>query len=346
MNQPGHLTYAEISSQGEAIEQVARQESEIRAWVERYLAKGQYEEIIFIGSGSSYYQAITMAATCRKWLGAYASAMPSSDLLLFGETWMPADRRTLIVGVSRSGESSEVVLALQAFKDKPNRTICGITCYADSTMGRLCDCLVSPLGQEASTVMTRSLSSMIYLMQRAIAAVGGSDRELPAVAERIEAVVKASDSLADELTNKSYNKVIYLGMGGYYGLAQEGCLKLKEMANIWTESFGTLEFRHGPKSIVDGETLIVILLSEEARGYELKVAQEMQAYGASVVLVTRKGGADTSFADGVLEVGGPADDDARAVLYLPLMQYIGYYTAMKRGLDPDHPRNLTQVVKL
>lgn len=73
----------------------------------------------------------------------------------------------------------------------------------------------------------------------------------------------------------------------------------------------------------------------------------MKAYGAFVLLVTTAKGEDTSFADAVFELGGGSlSDEARAVLYLPLLQYLGFYTAMKKGVDPDHPRNLTQVVKI
>jgi glucosamine--fructose-6-phosphate aminotransferase (isomerizing) len=136
-------------------------------------------------------------------------------------------------------------------------------------------------------------------------------------------------------------------MGSYYGLAQEACLKIKEMSCVWTESFGTMEFRHGPKSVVEPGTMVCLLLSETARDYEIKVAQEMKEYGAHVVIITADKGGDTGFADLVFETGGRAlSDEARAVLYMPLVQYIGYYTALREGRNPDSPRNLTQVVKI
>ncbi|WP_331436715.1 SIS domain-containing protein [Gordoniibacillus kamchatkensis] len=160
--------------------------------------------------------------------------------------------------------------------------------------------------------------------------------------------VQAADSFVRNLVqNQTFTKYIYLGMGSFYGLALEACLKIKEMSCVWTEAFGTLEFRHGPKSIVEPGTFVCLLLSEQARDYELKVAREMQEYGAFVMLLTGRNGEDTAFADSVFEVGGSRiSDDARAVLYLPALQYMGYYTALKLGSDPDSPRNLTQVVKI
>ncbi len=348
----GILTYPEIGAQAEALAAAVHHlESAQKDWVSRYIGNTEYEEVIFIGSGSSYYQAQTMAATFRKWLGRSASAQPSSEIFLFRDTAAVTNRKTLLVGVSRSGESTEVILALESVQSLENWTTCGITCYEDSKLAQISDCLVSPLGKEKSTVMTKSLSSMTLQMQAAIALASGQDQlwaEIAQVTAADAEVVKSADAFAKPfVAENDLNKFVYLGMGAYFGLAQEACLKIKEMSYVWTESFGTLEFRHGPKSIVEPGTLICLLLSESARSYEVKVAEEMKAYGATVLIVTAEKGSDTDFADAVFEVGGRSlTDEARSVLYLPVLQYIGYYTALKNNVDPDHPRNLTQVVKI
>ncbi|WP_375140539.1 SIS domain-containing protein [Cohnella herbarum] len=346
----GILTLPEIGDQAEALAGAWEQLKQQSSWVQDYLANNEYDEVVFIGSGSSYYQSQVMATTFRLWLGRSASALPSSDIFLFRDQSVARDRKILLVGVSRSGESSEVILALDSVKDLANWTTCGITCYESSRLGVMTPCLVSPLGKEQSTVMTKSFSSMTFMMQAAIAqAAGGSIlEEMEQVLDLHGDVVKRANSFAESLAEANdFNKYIYLGMGAYYGLSQEVCLKLKEMSYVWTESYGTLEFRHGPKSVVEPGTLVCLLVSENARSYELKVAEEMKAYGAFVLLVTTAGGADTEFADAVFELGGGfLSDEARAVLYLPLLQYLGFYTAMKRGVDPDHPRNLTQVVTI
>lgn len=350
-NEFGQLTYPEISAQAEALEAALGQLEAQKDWVSRYIGNPDFDEIIFIGSGSSYYQAQTMAATYKKWVGRPASAHPSSEIYLFRDAAAVPGRSYLLVGVSRSGESTEVILALESVRGVPGWTTCGITCHEDSKMAQMADCLVSPLGKEKSTVMTKSLSSMTFMMQAASAVAAGKPElwaEAVKVAEADAAVVQAADMFAKQFVQAhELHKFIYLGMGAYYGLSQEACLKIKEMSYVWTESFGTLEFRHGPKSIVEPGTLVCLLLSETARAYELKVAEEMKAYGATVLLVTARAGEDTAFADAVFETGGAdVSDEARGVLYLPVLQYIGFYTALKKNVDPDHPRNLTQVVKI
>jgi len=351
MGQYGVLTHPEISSQSEALRSAWEQLDVQSSWIETYLKDESYREVIFIGSGSSYYQAQIMAAAFRRLLGRAASAQPSSELMLFRDH-VSIPGKKLLVGVSRSGESSEVVLALNAVKDLPDWSICGITCYAESRMGQMAECLVSPKGAEQSVVMTKSFSSMTYMMQAAIAKASGNEQaiqEMKAVPELQEPVVAVSDKLAKQITeeNPLFLNYVYLGMGPMTGLSQEACLKIKEMSNVWTEAFGTLEFRHGPKSIIENGSLVVLLLSEQGRSYELRVAEEMKEYGAKVVILTSEAGEDTAFADYVLETGGRASsDDARCTLYLPLLQYLGYYTALKKNVNPDEPRNLTQVVKI
>ena len=353
MSMTGTHTYREIGLQAKAIEAAWKQVQVQQDWIQRFLGgSASYEEVVFIGSGSSYYQAQVMAATYRRWTGRSASALPSSELFLFRDSHVPASvKQVLAVGVSRSGESTEVLLALESVSRLEGWDVCGITCYEESSMAKLAPCLVSPLGKEESTVMTQSFSSMTFLMQAAIASAAGHSAALGELEQVVRAsagvVARAEEVVRDWLPKQALNKTIYLGMGAYIGLAHEACLKLKEMSCVWTESFGTLEFRHGPKSVVEPGTLVVLLLSEGARDYELKVAQEMKAYGATVLVLTAERRADADFADEVFEVGGAElSDEARSVLYMPLLQYLGYYTAVGKGLDPDHPRNLTQVVRI
>lgn len=347
----GQFTYPEITAQAEALQAAWKQLEIQQAWITKYLCNPVHDEIIFIGSGSSYYQSLAMASTCRSWMGKSATAYPSSEIFLFRNQATSAHRNYLLIGVSRSGESTEVILALDSVKQHPNWTIAGITCYKESTMSGLAECLVSPLGEEQSTVMSKSFSSMLFMMQVAIARAAANDAvlgELKKVMEVDGQVVGQSDTFIQSVVQKrAFNKYVYLGMGTFYGLSLEACLKVKEMAYVWTEAYGTLEFRHGPKSIIEPGALVCLLLSEQARSYELKVAEEMQEYGAYIMIITARQGKDTDFADAVIEIGAAdVSDDARSVLYLPALQYLGFYTALQKGVDPDYPRNLTQVVKI
>lgn len=105
-----------------------------------------------------------------------------------------------------------------------------------------------------------------------------------------------------------------------------------------SEPFHFMEFRHGPMSMVNQQAVVVGLLSNAARRHEAQVLSEMQALGAKVVSIG-EAQADIEFQSGLPE-------SVRGVLYLPVMQSMAFYRSLKKGLNPDRPKNLTAVVQL
>ena len=122
------------------------------------------------------------------------------------------------------------------------------------------------------------------------------------------------------------------------GWLSEISLKLKEMTLSHSEPFHFMEFRHGPQSMVTDQTLIVGLLSDENRAAEATVLDEMRQRGAQVLSIGETD-AVVTFESGVPEA-------IRGALYPPIGQLMAFERALMRGLDPDHPHNLTAVVHL
>src|SRR4030095_8920954 len=105
--------------------------------------------------------------------------------------------------------------------------------------------------------------------------------------------------IRDFCASHDFADFVYLGQGPFYGLACEGALKVTQMAVSYAQSFHPLEFRHGPKSIVGPETLLVFLLSESGYQVECEVLCDMKSLGATTMVVTN-GGATKGRAAGVL----------------------------------------------
>jgi glucosamine--fructose-6-phosphate aminotransferase (isomerizing) len=112
-----------------------------------------------------------------------------------------------------------------------------------------------------------------------------------------------------------------------------------------SEAYHFLEFRHGPKSMVDSSTLVVGLLSDTARRAETQVLREMKELGATL-LVLAESAEGLGWADAVVPFGSGLPEGARLPLYLPVLQLLAYHRAVSKALDPDAPRNLDAVVKL
>jgi glucosamine--fructose-6-phosphate aminotransferase (isomerizing) len=204
---------------------------------------------------------------------------------------------------------------------------------------------------EQSTVMTRSFTSMLIAQQYIAASLAkdaaflGSLWTVPAAAER--AIADINPRIREFVAARQFNDYAYLGQGPFYGLACESALKVTEMSVSYAQVFHTLEFRHGPKSIVGPETLIGVLLSESNYEVELEVLQEVKSLGGTTIAITNR--ADDrarAAADLLIEFAFDAPEFACLAPYVFPGQLLGLYTGLKKGFDPDNPRNLSRAVLL
>jgi glucosamine--fructose-6-phosphate aminotransferase (isomerizing) len=209
--------------------------------------------------------------------------------------------------------------------------------------------LISPEGREESVAQTRSFSSMLAGCVALAYLAGGQPEHLddldalPALGQRL---MGRHQSLAQSLgRNLDLDQVFFLGSGPRYGLACEAMLKLKEMSLTTSEAYHFLEFRHGPKSMVDERTLVVGLLSDAAREAETAVLNEMKGLGATILILAESGDG-LSWADHVVCFESDLPELARLSLYLPVLQLYAYYRSVGKGLNPDAPRHLDAVVQL
>jgi glucosamine--fructose-6-phosphate aminotransferase (isomerizing) len=332
-------TYREIESQPDAWAQAL---DLIRAAPLPRAA--DYDQVIFTGCGSTYYLSLAAAALYQELTGRPARAVPGGELLLNSQTVVTqiANLRYLLVAVSRSGTTTETVKAVEKFKTEKRGDVLVISNYAETLSGLADFNLVIDKGQEQSVAQTRSFASM-YVAAAGLAArmAGRADLldsmpALPGIGQRLirdfePAARQTGEALA-------FDRFYFLGSGIRYGLACEVNLKMKEMTLTHSEPFHFLEFRHGPMSMVNGNAVIVGLVSESNSGHEKAVLDEMQALGGKTVALGESG-VDFAFESGIPE-------SVRGVLYLPVLQLMAFYRSLAKGLNPDRPNNLVSVIKL
>lgn len=336
-----HHTLAEINSQPEAWQNALEVVQERRADLLR-LVEGRYEQVIFTGCGSTYYLSLAGSALFQELTGLPACAYPASELWLSPQASYPPGR-TLLAAVSRSGTTTETIKAVERFKAEKRGAALVISNYPDTPLAALADlALIIPKGQEQSVAQTRSFTSMYVAVAAWCALAAGREDllqslfALPAAGERLLA---SYDDLARQTgENLSLDRFYFLGSGARYGLACEASLKMKEMTLSHSEPFHFLEFRHGPMSMVSPQALVIGMLADATRSQELAVLDEMQALGGKV-LSLGEAGARVAFESSLPE-------PVRGVLNLPVLQLMGFYRSVSKGLNPDRPTNLTAVVQL
>ena len=313
---------------------------------------GSAEEWLFIGCGSSYYIALAAAATWSMVTGKRARAIPASELLLFPDLVFAGSGGIAGVAISRSGLTSETIKAAEFLeREKDIRTL-AITGTSGQTLEQVTTNTLPLLPfDEKSTVMTRSFTSMLLGLQF-FAAFMGNDHSF---ANSLSALPDSTRNTLDDLNpriakfvnSRQFADYICLGQGPFYGLACETALKITEMSASYSQSFHTLEFRHGPKSVVSPETLVVFLLSERGYDAECDVLEEIKGLGATTLTITNH--ADNRArrsSDLLVEFGFDLPELARMAPFVFAGQLIGLHTGLKKGLDPDNPRNLSRVVIL
>jgi glucosamine--fructose-6-phosphate aminotransferase (isomerizing) len=348
---PGFYTESEVLSQPRCWAETLRQleeDSEVERIIREFSSSRRW---IFIGCGSSYYLALAAAASWKAATGLPARAFPASELLLFPDLVLDQDSLPQPVLISRSGTTSEVLKAGDYLASKGVPFV-GVTCTADEALQQMAAATLRPsASSEKSTVMTLSFTSMLIAIQYLAAKLAGNTRFL----DSLRRIPQASQSALDYaraatksfVDSHEFADYVWLGQGPYYGLACEGALKINEMSLSYTQSFHTLEFRHGPKSIVGPETLIMFQLSDEGYEQERGVLEEVKELGGTTLVVANH--ADERVrraADLVLELNWEGHEYAGLAPRIVPAQLLGFYTGLKKGLDPDNPRNLSRVVIL
>lgn len=310
------------------------------------------QEWVFVGCGSSFYVAQAASASMTALTGLRAQALPASELLLFPQQALSARVKTVPVLISRSGRTSEVLKVAEWLREHKIPTL-GISCAPGERLEKLVgSVIVLPAADEQSTVMTRSFTTMLMGLEGLAAQLGGQPDFIAAQLTLENSAGNLLRTLPQKISGfvnlHDFEDYVCLGQGGLYGIACESALKLTEMSVSYGQSFHTLEFRHGPKSIVSKKTLIVFLLSESGYEAEIEVLEEVKKLGGTTLVIANRAEARArAAADLLVELGADeVPEIARLPLYVIGGQLMGLYTGIKKGHDPDKPRNLSRVVVL
>lgn len=340
----GHITWSELVSQPDAWKGlIARLDA---GQDMPPLSLDEFDEVVVIGSGTSYYLALAVADWVRRRHAVPARAVPSCEIMLDEqEAALAPGRKRLVVAISRSGESSELILAVKALQ-AAGGIVLGVSCLADSTLLRMADqAFLIAEGREDGLVMLRSFTSMLIALQYLF---GSADdraalRTLPAAGRA--ALEEHADELHAIANSRPFDRFVYLASGSSYPIALEASLKVQEMSISTSEAYHSLEYRHGPKATADSNTFLTLFaLPDPDLG--LSLARDMKALGVTLLVVGPGADDYAGIADLVIPATVGRDAGLCSALSLLPLQILAFETAMRRGKNPDAPENLSRVVIL
>lgn len=346
-NKYSEMTYREIYGQPDSFQAILDTLPVIEKTLDEVFDK-DYDELIFTGCGTSLYLAQTSAYIWRSLNNTPAIAVPCSELLFFPENYVKG-KRTLVLPITRKSYTTEVRRAIDRVHELPGVTSLAITCDEDSKAYNE-HYILAPDTWEDSVIMTRSFTAMIFLAEILSMHVSGHEEMIIGMKDYkkdAEKMLKDCDALAKQMLdeNQNLNLFITLGQGAYYGISNECMNKMKEMGISNSEAYYTMEYRHGPMSLVDENTLLVLLSNEKTEKTDEALMQQMQSFSG----ITCGIGPHTGSMKGLtyhLETNSNYNELQAAALMGLIGQFLGYHISLKKKIDADSPRHLTQAIVL
>lgn len=324
--------------------------------------------IILTGAGSSAFIGECLAPLLLRRLDRRVEAIATTDLLSGPTQYLQPDVPTLLVSFGRSGSSPESV----AVVDLTERLLrdCHqlvFTCNEQGTLYQRCRgragslaILLPPETHDQSFAMTSSFTAMMLAASLVFDGLSGGDSHGEGVGGGVARVARATQQLLTEhnaplrlLAAESYSRVVYLGSNGFKALAREAALKLMELSDgkVVAAFDSPLGFRHGPKTIVTGDTLVFVFVSNDpyTRRYDLDLLQELRADGRAgkIIAVTAQAG-DSGTPGENLRVAGLAEacDGELYFPYVVCAQLYAFHRSLALGNTPDQPSNSGTVTRV
>ena len=307
---------------------------------------------LFVACGSSYYLSQLVANVWQGMMGVPCRGIPASEFLFAPEETLQRSGAQQAVLVSRSGETTEVLRVAEILRANPAILTMGVTCGANSRLEKLCQhTLKLTWADEKSTVMTRSFTSMLLAFEKLGAALAGRTEwiaKLDSLPEKVQPWLNANAAKIRTFgVKRRFADLVFLGQGAHYWLAQEATLKVTEMSSSYAQAYYTLEFRHGPRAIASRDTLITFFISDAAEEEETVLVSELKELGAAtLVVVNHATPALARSSDLLVELGLDEPEFARLAPAAIPAQLLGASVGLRKGLNPDAPKNLDRVVTL
>lgn len=345
-------TATEIAQQPQVWQEVAQLVDRNRSRLDGFLAPllaNPALRVVLSGAGTSGFIGDCLAPALSRHLGRRVDAVATTDLVAGPQLHLQRDVPILLVSFGRSGNSPESVAAVDLTSRLANESYhLIVTCNGDGELAsigaRLPNTNVLILPDETHDrgfAMTSSFTAMLLgaaLIFRLLA----SER-VPGLARAGSAVIALSEPLARQLAEQGYERVVYLGSNELAGLASEAALKLLELADgqIVAVAHSVLGFRHGPKSIINGRTLVIVFRCNDshARAYDRDLLAELarDARAGRILALDARSDSIPGIKQVTLDGVEESSNIEVALLAVVFAQIVALCQSLALGITPDRP---------
>ena len=348
--------YQQPATWKKTCDQIRAHKDELKAFIDQVITREDFD-VILTGAGTSEFVGNALFPALTGKLNYKVKSYGTTDIVATPEAYLSRTKPTLLISFGRSGNSPESVGAIDAAE-----AVCDniwhlfVTCNKDGALSKRAattgNCYAINLTDEThdqSFAMTSSFSNM-YLATYLCFHLDCLDETIA----KVEKIMAAGQSfldgkygIAQQIVNEyDFNRIVYLGSNCLKGIAQESALKMLELTagRVVTMYDTPLGFRHGPKSIIDDNTITVVYLSDDAytRQYEVDLIKEMsgQRKGNKIVAVMSAADEAVSALVDYTVIYDLADKNESALLGLDdilFAQTLAVLKSLSMGITPDNP---------
>lgn len=337
-----HYMLKEISEQKETINKAIHQDDKVIQNIAD--AINESYGTFFIASGSSYNAALSASYTFSRIAKKHINVVDASEFPNYEHFLTP---QTLMITVSQSGETADVLDAVKVAKKKGVKILSIVNVMGSSLMRNSDHSLLMNAGPEICVLSTKSYTSQLSILTLlAYASVGKLDEGkalLKCVANHVGELTNPkviNDTLEVAVYLKDKEHLYVIGRGQSYPTALEAALKIKEVSYIHAEGFSGGTLKHGPIALIEeGTPCIVFAPNDETKKDMLSNAMEIKSRGGYIIGISD---IDNEIFDYFIKV--PDVGHASPICDIIPVQVLSYYLAILRGCNPDMPRNLAKSV--
>lgn len=324
-----HFMLKEIFDQQHFInESLASEVEEAKSLIDKH------ERIDIIAAGTSYHAGLLLSYLLAE-KGKTAQAFIASDYPFVAKP----DRKTLIVAISQSGETADVLQAMR-YAEKSRKI--ALTNTVGSTITRISDTTVYlNAGPEIGVAATKTFTAQLAVISKLIYGKEKLDKLSETIGEMLEAENHVKE-IAAKLAGKEH--AFFIARGKNVPIAYEGSLKFKEITYIHSEAYPGGELKHGTLSLItDGIPVIALAPKDEALQKLFGNIKEAKARGALVISLTNDDDVKKE-SDFTIELPKDLDPVLHPFALIVPLQLLAYHVSVLKGINPDRPRNLAKSV--
>jgi len=309
--------------------------------------------IVLTGAGTSAFIGDIIAPWLSRHTGLNVSAVPTTDLVTNPMDYLNATHPLLLVSFARSGNSPESLAAVNlANQLVPQCYHLPITCneagslYQNALDSDNAFALLMPAEtHDRGFAMTSSITTMMASCLAVFAPDTLNSQTFRDVADRCRAILESlGDFRSGVFGYEPWERIVYLGSGGLQGAARESALKVLELTAGKLAAFydSPTGFRHGPKSLINAQTLVVVFVSSHpyTRQYDLDLLAELRRDGEAMRVVAIAAETDELIAAGphiLLPPSRPFIDMEQVFCFLIYAQVFALTQSLSIGNTPDTP---------